>query len=98
MIEASAGLLNDKVTVSLDGSAVIIKRGMVGRNERRIPLNRISEVAFKTGLAGGGYIEFVAAGVDGRVKFPPWKKAEFTALKEAADQAMAAGNGTPLIS
>lgn len=87
--EATSGVLEHRVKVTLTDNAVVIKRGMIGSSERTIPLKNISEVIYKTRWKGDGYIEFVAPGVDGRIPFSIYKKAEFAALKAAVDEAMA---------
>lgn len=91
MIEARNGLLGSaRVTVTFDGSTVVIRRGLFSRTEARIPISRITMVGWEKHLASGGHIEFVAAGVDGKVPFTWWKTAGFEALRAAVDEKIAA--------
>ena len=84
------GLINErKVVVSFDGQMVKIRRGMFGRTEVSIPVSKITLVGWHKNRVAGGYIEFVAAGADGRVEFMPWSTKEFAALRAAVDAAVA---------
>ncbi|MGH3277104.1 MAG: PH domain-containing protein [Streptosporangiaceae bacterium] len=85
MIEASSGTMS-KITVILTDDAVLIRHGLGGRNERRIPLSGIGEITFWTALTGRGYLEIRVGGATTRIPFTPWKKGEFRALKLALDE------------
>lgn len=91
MIEASNGLHGERKTaVTFDGQTVRIERGQRAsqRTATSIPASRITMIGFKVSLSGPRYIEFVSAGVDGRVEFPYWKRGEFQALREAVTAAL----------
>ncbi len=88
MITASNGAIGfDKAVVSLDddGTVVTIRRGILGRRETAIPVSRITMLGWKHSITGSGHIEFVAASVDGRVRFAAWKHQEFEALRDAVN-------------
>jgi hypothetical protein len=86
MITASNGAIGfDKAVVTLDDdcTVVTIRRGMLGRKETTIPVSRITMLGWKHSIAGSGHIEFVAASVDGYVRFAAWKHGEFEVLRDA---------------
>ena len=83
-IEVNSGFVgNQRTVVTFDGAFVTIRRGLLGRNEARIPVSKITMVGYRRqAMKGGGQIEFVAAGLDGRVKFTWWKANDFDRLRE----------------
>jgi hypothetical protein len=89
-IEVNSGFVGkEKTVVSFDGTFVTIRRGMLGRNEVRIPVSKITMVGYKRqAMKGGGHIEFVAPSVDGRVKFTWFKANDFDRLRAAVESAL----------
>jgi len=91
VIEAKNGrYAAGKAHVLFDGQMVRIKRGTFGRSEAKIPVSRITMVGWRKSLIGGGHIEFVAAGIDGKVPFMWWHTDEFERLRSAVDAAVSA--------
>ncbi len=93
-ITASNGMMGkDKAVVTFDGSTVIIKKGTFGRTEIRIPVSKITTVGWHKSLLGKGHVDFIAAGLDGKVEFRPGLNnqhtKEFEALRAAINEAVA---------
>lgn len=90
MIEVTNGMvMNSKALVTFDGKTVRIKRGTFGRTEVRIPVSRITQVGWsRRVISQPNHIEFVAAGVDGTVKFRHGHLKEFEQLRDAVENAM----------
>lgn len=75
--------------VTFDGRSVVIRRGLLGRDEDTIPLSRITSVGFNKSLLGRGFIEFTAAGVsDGKVEFGVLWAKQFGILRAAVEAAL----------
>jgi hypothetical protein len=87
-VEATSGWARP-VTVRFDGGSITIQRGLLGRNETRIPISRVTAVNFRRGLTGRGYIEFLGVGEDARVDFAIWKASQFEALAASVSAALA---------
>jgi hypothetical protein len=77
-----------RTVVEFDGTAVVIRRGLLGSGVTTIPVSRITSVGWKRTLAGSGWIEFTAAGMDGRVTFNTWSVRKFEAMRAAVEAAL----------
>jgi hypothetical protein len=75
--------------VEFDGATVSIKRGLTHSKVITIPLARMSSVGWKKSITGKGYIEFIAAGVDGKVEFNFYTYRQFEAMRAAIEAALA---------
>ena len=86
---ATSGIPGTKrAVVKFDGTTVVIKRGLFGRDQTTIPVSRITSVGFEQGLLRGGHIEFTAAGLDGKVEFGPLWGGQFEILRRAVEAAL----------
>ena len=88
-MKVSNGIVGRKqVTVEFDGSNVIVKRGVIGSKVTTIPVSRVTSVGFKKAMLTAGYIEFIAAGFDGKVEFGGLKSRQFVALRQEVEAAL----------
>jgi hypothetical protein len=74
--------------VEFDGTTVTIKRGITRSNVTTIPVSRMSSVGWKKSITGKGFIEFIAAGLDGKVEFNAWTWRQFEAMHDAVEAAL----------
>ena len=88
-MKVTNGLVGRKhVAVEFDGQNVTITRGMLGSKSATIPVSRITSVGFKKSMLTAGHIEFIAAGVDGKVEFGGLKSKQFDALRQEVEAAL----------
>jgi hypothetical protein len=76
--------------VEFDGETVTIKRGLTRSQTITIPISRMSSVGWKKSITGKGYIEFIAAGVDGKVEFNYLTSKQFEPMRAAVEAVLAA--------
>jgi hypothetical protein len=74
--------------VEFDGNTVTIKRGLLGSAVTTIPVSRMTSVGWKKSLTGRGHIEFIAAGMDGKIEFNGWWVKQFEAMHNAVEAAL----------
>ena len=67
-IEVNSGFVgNQRTVITLNGAFVTIRRGLLGRNEARIPVSKITKVGYRRqAMKGREQIEFMATGPLGK--------------------------------